>query len=59
MGFNKRFLTKEIILNTRESLLNRLLNADSVITDDWSDKFIGLYDKGYSKSEILKLLNNG
>ena len=59
MGFNKRFLTKEIILNTRESLLNRLLNADSVITDDWSDKFIELYDKGYSKSEILNQLNNG
>lgn len=59
MGFNKRFLTKEIILNTRESLLDRVLNADSVITDDWSDKFVGLYEKGYSKGEILKLLNNG
>ena len=41
MGFNKRYIHKEMILNNPDnvSYIARLVNADALIIDDWSDRF--------------------
>lgn len=58
MGFNKRFLTKELIINTKEKMMGVIFNADALIMDKWSSKFVELYEQGLSKEEILKMLEN-
>lgn len=54
MGFNKRYITKEQIIKSDN--LERLFNADALIMDNWSGKFIDYYKKGFDKETILKLL---
>ena len=39
MGFNKRYLNKEKVMDTKESDLPRLFNVDALIMDIWSRKF--------------------
>jgi hypothetical protein len=57
MGFNKRFLKKENILNHLDNLMN-YLDADAVIcTDDFSRKVYRLFNEGFSEEEIINLIN--
>jgi hypothetical protein len=58
MGFNKRFITKNKILSTNNSDLDILFSADALIMDDWSSKFLKLYEQGKNKNNILTLLDN-
>ena len=57
MGFNKRFLKKEnIILHLND--LFTYLNADAVIcTDDFSRKVYRMYEEGFTKEEIINVIN--
>jgi hypothetical protein len=56
MGFHKRYITKESILDSPN--LDKLFNADCYIMDGWSSKFYGLYKEGYNKETILKMLDH-
>jgi hypothetical protein len=58
MGLNKRFITKNKIFNTNDSDLDILFSADALIMDDWSSKFLKLYEQGKNKNNILTLLDN-
>jgi len=59
MGFNKRMISKELILKTKEENLNTLFKADALMfMDDWSSKFYGIYRDGISKDSTIKLMNN-
>jgi hypothetical protein len=54
MGFNKRYIKKELILNNLDNLdyISNLVNADALIIDDWSDKFYKNFNfnfKNYNK----------
>lgn len=55
MGFHKRYITKESIL--RSENLEKLFNADAYVMDTWSGKFYDLYQQGYDKETILKMLD--
>jgi hypothetical protein len=57
MGFNKRILKKENILNNLLNLFN-YLNADAIIcTDDFSRKVYRMYEEGFTKEEIINVIN--
>ena len=57
MGFNKRFLKKENILHNLDNLMN-YLNADAIIcTDDFSRKVYRMYAEGFTKEEIINVIN--
>jgi hypothetical protein len=57
MGFNKRILKKENILKNLPKLMT-YLDADAIIcTDDFSRKVYGLFRDGFSKEEIINLIN--
>ena len=57
MGFNKRFLKKENILNNLSNIMT-YLNADAVIcTDDFSRKIYRMYTEGFTKEEIINIIN--
>ncbi len=57
MGFNKRILKKENILNNLENLMT-YLDADAIIcTDDFSRKVYRLFNEGFTKEEIINLIN--
>jgi hypothetical protein len=57
MGFNKRILKKENILNNISNLFN-YLNADAIIcTDDFSRKVYRMYMEGFTKEEIINVIN--
>lgn len=58
MGFNKRFITREKIIYTKDSDLNVLFRADALIMDEWSSNFLKLYEQGETKNNILTLLDN-
>ena len=54
MGFNKRYIRKEMILNNSDnvSYIAGLVNADALIMDEWSDKFFKNFNfkwKTYNK----------
>lgn len=61
MGFNKRFLDKESImesLDNKESL-SKLFSADAFIfLDDFSSKVYEHYKKGAKDKEIKKLISD-
>ena len=41
MGFNKRFITKEIIEMTEDNYMENLFNSDALIFgDDWSQRVL-------------------
>lgn len=57
MGFNKRILKKENILNNINNLM-KYLDADAIIcTDDFSRKVYRLFQEGFSEEEIINLIN--
>ena len=57
MGFNKRVLKKENILNNLENLM-KYLSADAIIcTDDFSRKVYRLFREGFTEEEIINLIN--
>ena len=57
MGFNKRYITREMILEREDSELDKLFNADAFIFDSWSSRFFNLYQSGMKKDEILLVMN--
>ncbi len=62
MGFNKRFVKFENILNRLKSNqpLSSYFSADALIFTDKESKVIfDLHEKGMTDSEILKTINNG
>ena len=57
MGFNKRILKKENILNNLSNLFN-YLNADAIIcTDDFSRKVYRMYIEKFTEEEIITIIN--
>ena len=57
MSFNKRFLKKENILEHLDNLFT-YLDADAIIcTDDFSRKVYRMYVEGFSKEEIINIIN--
>ena len=61
MGFNKRFIKFENILNRLENNepLSKYFSADALfLTDDKSKKIFDLHNKGVNDTEILKIIKN-
>jgi cytochrome c-type biogenesis protein CcmH/NrfF len=57
MGFNKRFLKKENILNHLENIMN-YLDADAVMcTDEFSRNVYRMFNQGKSKEQIIQYIN--
>jgi hypothetical protein len=57
MGFNKRILKKENILKNLPNLMT-YLDADAIIcTDDFSRKVFRMYTEGFTKEEIINVIN--
>jgi len=56
MGFNKRFVKKEIIINNINNIdyISNLVNADALVIDDWSDKFYKNFDFNYKNYNDLR-----
>jgi hypothetical protein len=56
MGFNKRFVKKEMIINNINNLnyISNLVNADALVIDDWSDKFYKNFDFNYKNYNDLR-----
>jgi hypothetical protein len=56
MGFNKRFVKKEMILGNVDNIpyVCRLVNADALIIDAWSDKFFKNFDFKWEKYQELR-----
>jgi hypothetical protein len=56
MGFNKRFIKKEMIIRNINDLsyISKLVNADALIIDDWSDKFYKNFDFDYKNYNQLR-----
>lgn len=57
MGFHRRYITKEMILNAKHEDLVKLFNADAFVFDIWSGKFYEEYKKGLTKDKILKIMS--
>ena len=57
MGFNKRFLKKENILINLENLMNYLSAYAIICTDDFSRKIYRMYTEGFTKEEIINIIN--
>lgn len=57
MGFYRRFLTKDLIVSTPEDFIPTLLDADGLIMDEWSSKFIEEFENGLDKNSIIKKLD--
>jgi hypothetical protein len=57
MSFNKRFLKKENILIHLKDIMS-YLDADAIIcTDDFSRKVYRMYTEGFTKEEIINVIN--
>jgi hypothetical protein len=57
MSFNKRILEKENILIHLNDIMT-YLNADAIIcTDDFSRKVYRMYTEGFTKEEIINVIN--
>ena len=57
MSFNKRILKKENILNHLHDLMT-YLDADAIIcTDDFSCKVHRMFVEGFTKEEIINIIN--
>jgi len=56
MGFNKRYITKEMIMSNidDESYIVNLTNADALITDYWSSKFLENFNYKYSEYQSIR-----
>lgn len=58
MGFNKRIISKEVVIGTEESNLPTLFNADALTFDGWSYKFFEMYQSGLPKNVVIEFLSN-
>ena len=59
MGFNKRIVDKDLVIKTKEENLGQLFRADALIfMDSWASKFHELYQKGMSKKDIIKQIED-
>ena len=58
MGFNKRMISKDVVMGTDESNLPNLFNADGLTFDNWSYKFFELYESGLPKDVAIEFLSN-
>jgi hypothetical protein len=61
MGFNKRFLDKERIMESlgNKEPLSKLFSADAFIfMDDFSSKVYNHFKKGAKDKEIKKIIDN-
>ena len=61
MGFNKRYVSKETIIETvkNNSSLERLFSSDAIILmDNYSTKIFNLLKKGTKEKEVIKLIKN-
>jgi hypothetical protein len=57
MGFNKRILKKDNIINNID-ILSIYLSADAIITsDDFSREVYKMYCDGQTEDEIIKYIN--
>ena len=57
MGFNKRFLKKENILNNLTDIMN-YLDADAVLcTDEFSRNVYRMFNEGKNEEEIINYIN--
>ena len=57
MGFNKRVLKKENILNNLHNL-EKYFNADAIVcTDNFSMQVYNLYRTGVKKEQIINYIN--
>ncbi len=57
MGFNKRFITKEVIEMTEDNYIDNLFNSDALIFgDDWSHKFYIMFTEKKPIKEIKEKL---
>jgi hypothetical protein len=56
MGFNKRYITKEMIMSNidDESYIVNLTNADALIIDHWSSKFLKNFNYNYSEYQSIR-----
>jgi hypothetical protein len=62
MGFNKRFVDREIIMENLENdwPLSKLFSSDALIfLDNFSTKIYEQYAKGIEDNEIKNLINDG
>jgi hypothetical protein len=58
MGFNKRILKKDNIINNIDNL-SRYLFADAIIiNDNFSREVYKMYCEGKTEDEIIKYINN-
>jgi hypothetical protein len=57
MGFNKRKISKEMIINNVNNLsyIEKLVNADALMIDNWSDNFYKKFNFKWEKYKELKL----
>jgi len=60
MGFNKRYIRKEMILEnvTNIPYVSRLVKADALIMDTWSDNFFKNFDFKWKKYQELRVKLN-
>jgi hypothetical protein len=61
MGFNKRYITKDIILSCNSfEQLSRLFKADALILDMWSSYFYKIYEdsSSYKSENFLEFLQD-
>jgi hypothetical protein len=62
MGFNKRYIKKELILNNLNNLdyISNLINADALIIDDWSDDFYKNFNFNFKEYNKIrnKIIND-
>jgi len=56
MGFNKRYIRKEMILENVDNIpyVSRLVKADALIMDTWSDKFFKNFDFKWEKYNEIR-----
>ena len=62
MGFNKRFVDKEIIMESLDNdwPLSKLFSSDALIfLDNFSTNIYEQYAKGIEDNEIKSLINDG
>jgi hypothetical protein len=62
MGFNKRYIKKELILNNLNNLdyISNLVNADALMIDDWSDEFYKNFNFNFKEYNKIrnKIIND-
>jgi hypothetical protein len=58
MGFNKRIVHRENVMNTPEYQLNKLFDADVLFVDYWTDEFLLHFSNKVKKDEIINIINN-